>query len=271
MMSHAILVVLAFVSRIQAIHASDGENNAVVRKLLLRQVSARRHIATEETVLGKHCHLAGPSSISLARRIPLDRSNLVGSSHRTQLHALRPRDGFQSRDQELHLPSRPEETEQSKREAEIEAFISGMERRRMLAESLDPDPHSKLERYKDRPPPKWPLRNDVHVGAWVEIEEKPDQNTGRRTQGEVAQIMNTQAVLNFRYGIKVRLTSGTIGRVKSVISPYKRAGWVNVDMPEDEQSWDWDWHQKEAERRAKNGPQPKGYDTYRTKKGRKKR
>jgi len=58
-------------------------------------------------------------------------------------------------------------------------------------------------------------RNNVHLGAEVKIELKKDQRSGRLTKGTVEKILTSSP--NHPHGIKVRLTSGEVGRVKEVL------------------------------------------------------
>lgn len=58
-------------------------------------------------------------------------------------------------------------------------------------------------------------RKEIHPGAHVEIILKADQRTGKRTAGIVKDIL-TSAAFHSR-GIKVRLDSGLIGRVQTVL------------------------------------------------------
>lgn len=57
------------------------------------------------------------------------------------------------------------------------------------------------------------LRRDIHPGLEVEIEQKADQRTGRRTRGIVREILTSSP--QHPHGIKVRLTTGEVGRVKA--------------------------------------------------------
>ena len=58
-------------------------------------------------------------------------------------------------------------------------------------------------------------RADVRVGQRVAIVLKQDQRTGKLTEGMVRQILTKSAV--HPHGIKVRLESGAVGRVKAFI------------------------------------------------------
>ena len=57
------------------------------------------------------------------------------------------------------------------------------------------------------------LRRDIHPGLEVEIEQKADQRTGRRTRGIVREILTSSP--QHPHGIKVRLATGEVGRVKA--------------------------------------------------------
>ncbi|HYU33470.1 MAG TPA: YwbE family protein [Thermoanaerobaculia bacterium] len=59
-------------------------------------------------------------------------------------------------------------------------------------------------------------RQDIHPGQEVEIVLKQDQATGKRTRGIVKEILTPSPT--HPHGIKVRLTSGAVGRVKTIIS-----------------------------------------------------
>ncbi|MCU0583253.1 MAG: YwbE family protein [Syntrophales bacterium] len=58
-------------------------------------------------------------------------------------------------------------------------------------------------------------RADVKVGARVKVVQKPDQRTGRLTEGIVRDILTKSAL--HPHGIKVRLQSGIVGRVKEIL------------------------------------------------------
>ncbi len=59
-------------------------------------------------------------------------------------------------------------------------------------------------------------RQDIHPGLEVEIVLKQDQRTGKRTRGIVREILTPSP--HHPHGIKVRLTSGAVGRVKAILS-----------------------------------------------------
>jgi uncharacterized repeat protein (TIGR03833 family) len=58
-------------------------------------------------------------------------------------------------------------------------------------------------------------RQDIHPGQTVEIVLKQDQATGKRTRGVVKEILTPSPT--HPHGIKVRLTSGAVGRVKAIV------------------------------------------------------
>ncbi|TFH00906.1 MAG: YwbE family protein [Candidatus Thorarchaeota archaeon] len=58
-------------------------------------------------------------------------------------------------------------------------------------------------------------RNNIHLGDTVDIVQKMDQRTGKLTRGIVKDILTNSP--NHPHGIKVRLQTGQVGRVQSVI------------------------------------------------------
>jgi uncharacterized repeat protein (TIGR03833 family) len=58
------------------------------------------------------------------------------------------------------------------------------------------------------------IRADIKAGMHVKIVQKQDQRTGRLTEGIVRDILTKSAL--HPHGIKVRLQSGIIGRVKEI-------------------------------------------------------
>jgi uncharacterized repeat protein (TIGR03833 family) len=60
-------------------------------------------------------------------------------------------------------------------------------------------------------------RADIKIGARVQVVQKQDQRSGKLTEGTVLGILTNSAT--HPYGIKVRLESGVVGRVKEIISP----------------------------------------------------
>lgn len=59
-------------------------------------------------------------------------------------------------------------------------------------------------------------RSEIRVGASVKVVQKQDQRTGKLTDGRVKDILTKSATHS--HGIKVRLTSGVVGRVKVILS-----------------------------------------------------
>ena len=59
-------------------------------------------------------------------------------------------------------------------------------------------------------------RKDIKPGIEVEIVQKQDQRSGKRTRGRVKEILTSSAY--HPHGIKVRLETGEVGRVQSIIS-----------------------------------------------------
>ena len=57
-------------------------------------------------------------------------------------------------------------------------------------------------------------RKDVRPGAEVAVVQKQDQRTGRLTRGVVRDVLTKSA--HYPHGIKVRLETGEVGRVKEV-------------------------------------------------------
>lgn len=60
------------------------------------------------------------------------------------------------------------------------------------------------------------LRSNIHPGIEVDIVLKQDQPTGKLTRGIVKDILTNSP--KHPHGIKVRLTSGQVGRVQHIIS-----------------------------------------------------
>jgi uncharacterized repeat protein (TIGR03833 family) len=60
-------------------------------------------------------------------------------------------------------------------------------------------------------------RKDIRPGQVVDIVQKQDQRTGRRTRGVVQEILTRSA--HHPHGIKVRLQSGEVGRVQEIVGP----------------------------------------------------
>lgn len=59
-------------------------------------------------------------------------------------------------------------------------------------------------------------RGDIKIGLAVEVILKADQRTGKLTRGVVAEILTNSSF--HPHGIKVRLTSGQVGRVAKIIT-----------------------------------------------------
>ena len=59
-------------------------------------------------------------------------------------------------------------------------------------------------------------RKDVRPGLTVDIVLKQDQRTGRLTRGVVKDVLTKSA--HHPHGIKVRLETGEVGRVKEVVN-----------------------------------------------------
>jgi len=58
-------------------------------------------------------------------------------------------------------------------------------------------------------------RKDIKLGLMVEIVLKQDQRSGKRTRGIVRQILTSSA--QHPHGIKVRLETGEVGRIKEMV------------------------------------------------------
>jgi uncharacterized repeat protein (TIGR03833 family) len=58
-------------------------------------------------------------------------------------------------------------------------------------------------------------RQNIKIGLFVEIVQKPHQRSGELTKGVVAKILTKS--IQHPYGIKVQLESGLVGRVQKVI------------------------------------------------------
>ena len=59
-------------------------------------------------------------------------------------------------------------------------------------------------------------RKNIRAGQKVAIVLKQDQRTGRRTVGIVKDLLTNSSF--HPHGIKVRLTSGQVGRVQEILS-----------------------------------------------------
>jgi uncharacterized repeat protein (TIGR03833 family) len=60
-------------------------------------------------------------------------------------------------------------------------------------------------------------RGDIRPGARVQVVQKQDQPSGKLTEGIVQDILTKSS--HHPHGIKVRLSSGLVGRVKEILSP----------------------------------------------------
>jgi len=58
-------------------------------------------------------------------------------------------------------------------------------------------------------------RSDIKAGAHVRVVRKQDQRSGKLTEGVVEDILTRSAT--HPHGIKVRLQSGIVGRVKEIL------------------------------------------------------
>jgi uncharacterized repeat protein (TIGR03833 family) len=58
-------------------------------------------------------------------------------------------------------------------------------------------------------------RSELKIGSRVRIEQKRDQKTGKLTEGTIKDILTRSA--SHSHGIKVRLESGLVGRVKELV------------------------------------------------------
>lgn len=62
------------------------------------------------------------------------------------------------------------------------------------------------------------IRSSIKPGMAVLIVLKQDQRTGKLTKGIVKEILTKSPT--HPHGIKVRLESGAVGRVKEIVTPY---------------------------------------------------
>jgi uncharacterized repeat protein (TIGR03833 family) len=58
-------------------------------------------------------------------------------------------------------------------------------------------------------------REDIRAGVRVRVVQKKDQRSGNLTEGIVQDILTPSA--NHPHGIKVRLVTGVVGRIKQII------------------------------------------------------
>ena len=59
-------------------------------------------------------------------------------------------------------------------------------------------------------------RENIKQGSKVRVVQKQDQRTGKLTEGVVTTLLTNAA--NHPHGIKVRLESGVVGRVKEILN-----------------------------------------------------
>jgi uncharacterized repeat protein (TIGR03833 family) len=64
--------------------------------------------------------------------------------------------------------------------------------------------------------PQGNIRNNIKAGLRVRIVLKQDQATGKLTEGIVKDILTKSS--RHPHGIKVRLVSGEVGRVKEILA-----------------------------------------------------
>ena len=60
------------------------------------------------------------------------------------------------------------------------------------------------------------IRKNIQIGISVEIVQKHHQRTGELTEGIVQRILTNSS--NHPHGIKVRLKTGEVGRVKEIFN-----------------------------------------------------
>lgn len=59
------------------------------------------------------------------------------------------------------------------------------------------------------------IRSNISIGATVNVVQKQHQRSGELTEGVVARILTKSP--NHPHGIKVKLESGIVGRVKEIL------------------------------------------------------
>ncbi len=59
-------------------------------------------------------------------------------------------------------------------------------------------------------------RSNIKPGSHVKVVQKQDQKTGKLTEGIVKDLLTNSA--SHPHGIKVRLESGIVGRVKEIVN-----------------------------------------------------
>lgn len=75
-----------------------------------------------------------------------------------------------------------------------------------------------------------PKRSEIRIGSKVKIAEKENYTSGEITEGFVKEILTTAPV--HPRGIKVRLTSGIVGRVQALgDQTLKPLGSENLEIP----------------------------------------
>ena len=67
-------------------------------------------------------------------------------------------------------------------------------------------------------------RQDIKIGAEVDIVLKADQKTGKLTHGKVAEILTSDS--QHPRGIKVRLEDGQVGRVQKIYPTFPKINGV---------------------------------------------
>lgn len=60
-----------------------------------------------------------------------------------------------------------------------------------------------------------PTRSQLRLGQTVQIVEKQNQRTGKLTEGIITRILTKSS--SHPHGIKVKLESGKVGRVKEIV------------------------------------------------------
>jgi conserved hypothetical protein len=62
-------------------------------------------------------------------------------------------------------------------------------------------------------------RKDIKSGLTVDIVLKPDQRSGKTTRGVVRDVLTKS--MHHPHGIKVRLETGEVGRVKAIVDEHE--------------------------------------------------
>ncbi len=73
------------------------------------------------------------------------------------------------------------------------------------------------------------FRCSVQTGSLVDIVQKQDQKSGRKTRGIISEILTNPSY--HPHGIKVRLRDGKVGRVSGIIEPERNDPGVNCTIP----------------------------------------